>query len=379
MRHRTLTMGRALGLCLLALLSLHTTFTQHADVLIFCDDPTVDKAVTSALNKFNEEVVTGTKLALYQVTFASKAENGSYSLRFTTRRSDCPAFDAKPWTDCDYLPIDKKPIKCNATVHINETDTDTEHIECLIEDLAPHLKAPCLGCPEDIDENSEDLKAPLSLSISKYNTESDHTHLFTLNEMGPATRQVVAGFRFKFTFDMRRTNCAKAEHKDLLKKCVADQDNVELANCNATVDTAPWRQEMPNVNIECESGPMSHTILTRRRPPGWSPLRNQLPQGSAPSPQMPSPTIPSPPKASKSSGKEESSEEDLAKPSVSPDASPFHCPSKPWKPFVPVLVGSAATDAPVFNLDVKLSIIICSAATNSSVTADPTVTQRDTV
>uniref|UniRef100_A0A8C6T1P3 Cystatin kininogen-type domain-containing protein n=1 Tax=Neogobius melanostomus TaxID=47308 RepID=A0A8C6T1P3_9GOBI len=335
-----LTMGRALGLCLLALLSLHTTFTQHADVLIFCDDPTVDKAVTSALNKFNEEVVTGTKLALYQVTFASKAENGSYSLRFTTRRSNCPVFDAKPWTDCDYLPIDKKPIKCNATVHINETDTDTEHIECLIEDLAPHLKAPCLGCPEDIDENSEDLKAPLSLSISKYNTESDHTHLFTLNEVGPATRQVVAGFRFKFTFDMRRTNCAKAEHKDLLEKCVADQDNVELANCNATVDTAPWRQEMPNVNIECESGPMSNTILTRRRPPGWSPLRKQLPQGSAPSPQMPSPTIPSPPKRPRAPAKRSRQRKTWPSPLSPRTPRPSTAPPSPGNPSSRCLLGA---------------------------------------
>ncbi len=55
-------------------------------------------------------------------------------------------------------------------------------------------KASCLGCPEDIDENSEDLKGPLSASVSKYNSMSDSTHLFTLHTVGPATRQVETGW-----------------------------------------------------------------------------------------------------------------------------------------------------------------------------------------
>lgn len=38
--------------------------------------------------------------------------------------------------------------------------------------------------------------------------------------------QVVAGFRFKLRFDMRRTTCAKAEHKDLHDLCVPDEENV---------------------------------------------------------------------------------------------------------------------------------------------------------
>lgn len=38
--------------------------------------------------------------------------------------------------------------------------------------------------------------------------------------------QVVAGFRFKLRFDMRKTTCAKAEHKDLNDLCVPDEENV---------------------------------------------------------------------------------------------------------------------------------------------------------
>lgn len=122
------------------------------------------------------------------------------------------------------------------------------------DDYVVSEKADCLGCPVEIDENSEDLNVPLSVSISKYNSISDSTHLFTLHTIGHATRQVligqnegsgsrekrlsflptmsmylvqvVAGFRFKVRFDMRRTTCAKDEHKDLNELCVPDEKNV---------------------------------------------------------------------------------------------------------------------------------------------------------
>ncbi|XP_062280776.1 kininogen-1 [Scomber scombrus] len=324
-------------LCLLCLYS--SVFGQvevQPGVLVFCDDPVVEKAVTSAVHKFNEELTSENKLALYQVLTATKSDSGAdsvYSLQFTTRRSDCPVSSSKPWTDCDYLPIGHKPLACNATVHVTETETDTKQVACLLDGYIVPEKVPCLGCPEEIDENSEDLRVPLTASLSKYNSHvSEHTHLFTFHSVGYATRQVVAGFRYKLRFDMRKTVCAKSEHKELNVMCVPDEDNVEFSNCNSTVDVAPWRLEAPDAQLECEQGALP-AVLTRRRPPGWSPLRNFL-FDTVPSPS--SPPLPSP---SKAPAKEESSEEDTtgSKQAGSPDAAakdnPFHCPSKPWKPF----------------------------------------------
>ncbi|XP_070688387.1 kininogen-1 [Pempheris klunzingeri] len=331
-------MRSGVGLCVLGLLCLHSSvFGQVVEVqpgvLIFCDDPSVEKAVSSAVDKFNERLTTGHKLALFQILTASKSENGSdsvYSLQFTSRRSDCPVGSSKPWTDCDYQPGQKKPMSCNATVYMTEAETDTRQVDCQLDDYIVPEKASCLGCPEEIDDNSEDLKSPLSVSISKFNSISDSTHLFTLHSVGHATRQVVAGFRFKLRFDMRKTTCAKAEHKDLNDQCVPDEQDVEFAYCNSTVDVAPWRLEPPQAQIGCEPGALPTTLYTRRRPPGWSPLRNILFEDPSAAPSTASP-------------KEESSEEDTtaSKPSASPDEassapdSPFHCPSKPWKPFNP--------------------------------------------
>ncbi|XP_034387105.1 kininogen-1 [Cyclopterus lumpus] len=338
-------MRSSVGLCVLGLLCLHSSvFGQEASdvqpgVLIFCDDPSVEKAVHSAVNKFNERLSTGHKLALFQTLTASKSENGSdsvYSLQFTSRRSDCPAGSNTPWTDCNYLSNrSKKPISCNATVYMTETEADTKQVDCLLDHVIIPEKASCLGCPMEIDENSEDLKLPLSVSISKYNSMSDSTHLFTLHSVGHATRQVVAGFRYKMSFDMKKTTCAKTEHKELSGLCVYDDQNAEYVNCNSTVDVAQWRFEDPNAQIQCDAGALPTMFVTKRRPPGWSPLRNFLYD------VPPTATSPSSAPSTKASAKEESSEEDTtaSKQSASPDVateavndSPFHCPSKAWKP-----------------------------------------------
>uniref|UniRef100_A0A8C2ZA47 Cystatin kininogen-type domain-containing protein n=1 Tax=Cyclopterus lumpus TaxID=8103 RepID=A0A8C2ZA47_CYCLU len=307
-------MRSSVGLCVLGLLCLHSSVFGQPGVLIFCDDPSVEKAVHSAVNKFNERLSTGHKLALFQTLTASKSENGSdsvYSLQFTSRRSDCPAGSNTPWTDCNYLSNrSKKPISCNATVYMTETEADTKQVDYHV--IIPE-KASCLGCPMEIDENSEDLKLPLSVSISKYNSMSDSTHLFTLHSVGHATRQVVAGFRYKMSFDMKKTTCAKTEHKELSGLC-------EYVNCNSTVDVAQWRFEDPNAQIQCDAGALPTMFVTKRRPPGWSPLRNFLYD------VPPTATSPSSAPSTKASAKEESSEEDTTA------SNPFHCPSKAWKP-----------------------------------------------
>ncbi|KAM9386153.1 kininogen-1 [Pholidichthys leucotaenia] len=324
-------MRTGVGLCVLGLLCLHSTvFSQVVMNELFCDDPLVENAVHKAVDHFNKRLSTQHKIALFQIEKATKSEDGSdpaYLLHFTTRSSNCAADSAKPWTECDYLPSKRKrPFSCNATVHVSDTETDVKHVGCQLEDDLFEEKAHCLGCPIEISKDSEDLKAPLSASISKFNSISDSTHLFSLHDVGKATRQVVAGFRYKMTFDMKKTTCAKAEHSELSELCAFD-NNVEFSYCNSTVDVAPWRLEEPQAHIECAPGAMPPKLLSRRRPPGWSPLRD-LQENTAAGPAQPMPQSTQP--ASSAPAKEESSEEETA---ASHDA--LHCPTKPWKPFKP--------------------------------------------
>ncbi|KAM6962549.1 kininogen-1 [Aplochiton taeniatus] len=343
-------MRLGLRLCVLGMLCLHGCAGEqkHLDVpidaarvqtLVFCDDPVLKRAVYSALDEFNERLVRGSKMALYQILQATKFNKASgsvYNVLFNSRISDCAAGGDKPWLQCDYLAGGpSSPTPCNATVFVTETETVTEDVHCQPADqsIVPE-RAPCLGCPEEIDVESGDLKVPLSISIARFNSVSDSTHLFLLNSVGFATRQVIAGFRYMLVFDMRKSTCAKSEHKQLSDQCVPHAEDIELANCNSTVDVAPWRHEVPEANVECGPGPMPPMVFTRRRPPGWSPLRNIInyqQHTSTPSPTKPPSKAPS----------QVSSEEEQDKCSQPPreqdpeQTGPFRCPAKPWKKFVP--------------------------------------------
>lgn len=55
----------------------------QSGVRIFCDDPSVEKAVHSAVDKFNQGLAVGQKMALYQIVSAAKVlqlHTGNYEM-----------------------------------------------------------------------------------------------------------------------------------------------------------------------------------------------------------------------------------------------------------------------------------------------------------
>lgn len=180
----------------------------------------------------------------------------------------------------------------------------------------------------DIETNSEDLKNPLSLSVSKFNLKWNHTHLFKMNKVVHATRQVswvvlqesehwegcvvyhfmacvclcrctragggriqVQGEVWPAEDDMCQsgsrwppwplrggcgwygklgkrnvyTHCQKKHYFmfSSFNVCVWISVLQEFANCNSTVDVAPWRHEVPidNVDLVCEEGELVVSFL----------------------------------------------------------------------------------------------------------------------
>ncbi|XP_030647034.1 kininogen-1 [Chanos chanos] len=327
---------------------------QHKEH-INCDDKDVDAAVDLALVKHNEQFTEGRQLALYQILEATKEHNDSgpvISVSFTSRETDCPAGGDKTWRECDYLPDDpKKPRPCHVKTQMTETGQEILLHACSVEPVILPERAPCLGCPEEIDPMSEDLKEPLSYSIAKANAMNNAAHFFVLNNFAYATRQVVAGFRYHLQFELMKSNCSKAEFKEITDECHPHEQT--FMNCNSTVDVAPWRHEVPEPHVECEPGPLRKTFM-RRRPPGWSPLRTVL--HAVP----PSTTVTPTTEATTAKSEKESSEEcqdktasvassDPAQESAQPSTesvSSFNCPSKPWKVFVPAPAPAPALEGP---------------------------------
>ncbi|XP_036378747.1 kininogen-1 [Megalops cyprinoides] len=349
-----------LVLCAVSLQLWTQGYTQELTE-VFCDDKDVEAAVDLALVHHNGILPHGNKLALYQVVKALKVVNESgtlLSLHFFARVSDCPVGGDKAWRDCDYLPHgDKMPMTCTSEVHKSSLEDSPKviSVDCKakVEPWISADRAPCLGCREEIDIANEDLREPLLYSVAKFNTENSSSHHFILNDIASATRQVVAGFRYDLQFEMVKSNCSKGDFKEVTDDCRPHDTEKEFANCNSTVYIAPWRREEPEAHMNCEPGRLM-TSFSRRRPPGWSPLRHFI-YAARVTPTPATTSVPNP------TAKKESSEEsqeitaqtpilpvvDTGVADVPPEnpglslelplaepVSPFRCPSEPWKQFV---------------------------------------------
>ncbi|XP_052395654.1 kininogen [Carassius gibelio] len=300
----------------------------QTDIKIPCDDKRVEDVVNLTLSTHNKILTEGSQLALYEILEAIKGQNGSAEVvfvRFTSRETDCPAGGDKVWQECDYLQqADKALRNCHAKVQFTEADQELLSHDCSAEPHVSSEVAPCLGCPEKIDLHLEELRGPLIHSLSKANGLINHMHFFIFKDLTSATKQVVAGFRYKLQFEVEKSNCTRPEFKVVTEECHPMQENTEVLQCNSTVDVAPWRHEDPEVHVGCQATFVKR-VARFKRPPGWSPLRIQ-------------PTVkPSPPTQVKESS-EESKESIGTSPSPS---STLNCPSKPWKEFKPLAVSIA--------------------------------------
>ncbi|XP_062868954.1 kininogen-1 isoform X2 [Trichomycterus rosablanca] len=338
-----------------------------------CDEKSVEDLVASALTAHNKELTDGAQLALYQVLEATKVKNETVktvTVHFTARESDCAAGSEKPWQECDYLQNSTKVLRhCHVKAVMEET-AEIFSLLCSVDPpVARGVPPPCLGCPEKIDLESEDIMDPLSYSVNKANMMEDYNHHFLLNSIAWVTRQVIAGFRYRLQFDMQKSNCSKADFKELTDDCHPDKENQEFINCNSTVDVAPWRHEQPETNVQCAPGPLMLTVI-RRRPPGWSPLRNlqsfvvkekkkdsseECQEGKTSSCEKPnaastidqSPEQSATPDAGTATPDTGTATPDAG--TATPDAgtaTPLNCPSKPWKEFNPPPPAPSAPRAP---------------------------------
>ncbi|XP_007519825.2 kininogen-1-like isoform X2 [Erinaceus europaeus] len=209
--------------CSRVVLSLTQEFlSQEVD----CDDPDLFTAVDAALKKYNERIQTGNHFVLYRITEATKTDenNPFYTFKYQIKEGDCSVQSGKSWQDCDYKDSAAAATgECTATVgerNLKKFLVATQTCQITpAEGPVTTAQYNCRGCRHPISTSDPDLEPVLRHSVQYFNSQSKHSHLFTLKEVKSAHRQVVAGWNYDVIYSIEQTNCSKENFPSLTSDC----------------------------------------------------------------------------------------------------------------------------------------------------------------
>ncbi|XP_040858906.1 kininogen-1 isoform X1 [Ochotona curzoniae] len=204
---------------------------------IDCNNEDVFKAVDAALEKYNTRSQSGNQFVLHRVTDVKKTVGSDifYSLKYQIKEGDCPVQDGKSWQDCNYRDAQEAATgECTAIVSKRKSGKFSVATQtCQITPAeGPVVTAhyDCLGCVHPVSTKSPELEPVLRHAVQHFNNHTKHSHLFTLQEVKGALKQVVVGWNFEITYTIIQTNCSK-EHFLFLTPDCKSLSSGDIAEC----------------------------------------------------------------------------------------------------------------------------------------------------
>ncbi|CAH6792200.1 Kng1 [Phodopus roborovskii] len=240
---------------------LVTGLTQEgASQEIDCNDEDVFQAVDVALKKYNARNQSGNQFMLYRVTEGTKMVGAEtfYSFKYQIKEGNCSVQSGLTWQDCGFKDAEEAATgECTATVGkrgpkkfsvATQTCKITPGNGPIVTD-----EYTCLGCVHPISTDNPELQPILKHAIEHFNNKTNHSHLFALEEVKTAQRQVVAGLNFEITYSIVQTNCSKKHFLLLTPECKSLPDG-DVGECrhNAYVDI---KQRIADFSQNCDLYP----------------------------------------------------------------------------------------------------------------------------
>ncbi|XP_052596285.1 kininogen-1 isoform X2 [Peromyscus californicus insignis] len=235
---------------------------------IDCNDEDVFQAVDVALKKFNTGKTIGNQFVLYRVMEGTKMVGSEtfYSFKYQIKEGNCSVQSGLTWQDCHYKDAEEAASgECTAVV--GKRGTKKFSVATQACEITPGngpvmtAKYTCLGCVYPISTDSSELEPILKHAIQHFNNHTDHSHLFALEEVKRAQRQVVAGLNFEITYSIVQTNCSRKHFRLLTPECKS-LPNGDVGECrdNAFVNID---QKIASFSQSCDIYPgedLSHPL-----------------------------------------------------------------------------------------------------------------------
>ncbi|XP_026539612.1 kininogen-1-like [Notechis scutatus] len=235
--------------------------------------------VRFTIRQFNNQ---SQQSALYEVremkTATRQVVNGwNYNLEYSIKETNCSKnefLDLSP--ACRHLPEGKEGF-CTVTAYIDNANTLVHaQQDCKVqveEKVGPPVHL-CPGCPVAIARDSPELEEPLQNLIESFNANNNGDFHFRIVGIKDATKQVVAGTKYRINFTIQQTNCSKAEVEKLSEDCTPAKAG-EWFLCHGSVHITLW-EPFSKPEVTCSEAQISEIPpdILLRVPPGFTPFRN---------------------------------------------------------------------------------------------------------
>uniref|UniRef100_A0A8C8W5H2 Cystatin kininogen-type domain-containing protein n=1 Tax=Peromyscus maniculatus bairdii TaxID=230844 RepID=A0A8C8W5H2_PERMB len=237
------------------------SFTQEEALQeIDCNDEDVFRAVDAALKKFNAGRPIGNQFVLYRVMEGTKMVSSEtfYSFKYQIKEGDCSVQSGLTWQDCHYKDAEEAATgECTAIVGKRGAKKFAVAMQSC--EITPGngpvmtAKYTCLGCVYPISTDSSELEPILKHAVQHFNNHTQHSHLFTLEKVKKAQKQVVAGLNFEIIYSIVQTNCSRKHFRLLTPECKSLL-NGDVGECrhNAFVNI---HQEIASFSQSCDLYP----------------------------------------------------------------------------------------------------------------------------
>ncbi|KAH0624197.1 hypothetical protein JD844_007709 [Phrynosoma platyrhinos] len=191
-----------------------------------CDDPDVFSAVDLAVKAHNDDQKDGNLFAL-RIILAARRTAGpgkNFHIKYQIAETSCPLRGSVPWQNCEFLrPSEGDSGECSAEIHTDDSLIYSNVFQKCRITTAPEKvtrsHARCLGCWHSISRKSPELFPIQKRAVQLFNNESRQVFLFDAIGIEVAARQLVAGWKYKFDYWIKETNCSKEDFPDLTPEC----------------------------------------------------------------------------------------------------------------------------------------------------------------
>ncbi|XP_037324934.1 fetuin-B-like [Pungitius pungitius] len=183
-----------------------------------CEDASAIGAAGLAITKINQDRVEGYVFGLHRLSNVHVKRHGQsgtvFYLTLDVVETNCSVLSKKDWKACEARPTHDTPVygQCKAAIYISKVHRVVRlyKYDCVIRPVPAGRVPMCAGCASPLGLEHAEVQKAVTLSLDKFNRQSELPNRFSLLKVQRARGGVATGMYYIVEYTIQETNCTKS-------------------------------------------------------------------------------------------------------------------------------------------------------------------------